>query len=290
MKPQIVKGDTQLIGLLGNPVAHSLSPLIHNHLFASLDLPYVYVPLAVEKENIAAAVKALSVFPFRGANVTIPYKSAVIPYCDTIDGLSCLSGTVNTLYFKEKKLCGTTTDAQGFFMALESTGSFIENDHIVILGNGGTARTLAFAFVTQKDIASLTIVGRNSQKVEALALQVNKKTGARIHSTTFDSAVFKEALASCTLLVNCTSVGMAPHHTVSPVPSDCFHPKMTVFDAIYNPAQTVFLQYAQKAGCKTQNGLRMLLFQALASFTYWTGVKADDKIINLHELQSMVLL
>ena len=288
MEHQVINGNTRLIGLLGNPVKHSISPLIQNHAFSKLNLPFVYIPLEVQKENLHTAMHALRAFGFAGANVTIPYKKDVIHYCDNISELSKLTSTVNTLYFDNEMLSGTTTDADGFFRALESMNYAIENNNVIILGNGGAARTIGFAIAKEKKVTSLTIIGRNKSRVETLSSEIREKTGITITSALFDSKECNKFIKDCSLLINCTSVGLSPNFDKSPLPPDAFHKAMYVFDSIYNPAETKLLKYAKKAGCQTQNGLRMLLYQGLASFKYWTGVDANEDLFDIDELQSLI--
>jgi shikimate dehydrogenase len=289
MESKTIRGNTRLVGILGNPVRHSLSPLIHNHAFSKLGLPFVYIPLPVVKQDLHTALYALRAFNFAGANVTVPYKSDVIHYCDTVSGLSKLTGTVNTLYFENDLLAGTTTDAIGFFRALESGGRGLDGkDAVVIAGNGGTARTLGFALALERKAASLVIIGRNRSRIEALSSDITRETGFPVIAALLDSKEGKKLLKECTLLVNATSAGLFPDTDSSPLQANAFHKGMYVFDTIYNPAQTRFLNYAEKAGCQTQNGLRMLLYQGVASFKYWTSVEADETLFDIEELHSLM--
>ncbi len=288
MRSQIIKGDTQLIGLFGNPVTHSLSPLFQNHILKTLNLPFVYVPLQFSKNQLPVATQALRAFNFKGANVTIPYKKDVLPYCDVLSELSYLIKAVNTLYFKNGLLHGTTTDSEGFFKALTEMNHSMKKGNVVLLGNGGTARTLGFAMAIRGDINSLTLVGRNKNRVEKLASEIKSKTGYPIRSALFKTTKCNTCIKESTLLVNTTSVGMAPHIELSPLPKELFHNKMAVFDVIYNPSETLFLKYAKLAGCKVQNGLRMLLYQGLESFQYWTGKDISIDIFDLKEIQSLI--
>lgn len=288
MEQQIITGKTRLVGIIGNPVSHSLSPIIHNHAFRKLELPYAYVPLATKEKDLSIVIQSLKALNFAGANITIPYKNAILPFCDSVSQISKLTGTVNTLYYKDNKLCGTTTDAIGFFKALTTIPHNIENGHVVILGNGGTARTLGFAFAQEKKIHTLTIIGRNQKKVDELCSEISGKTGFSIQSALFNSKECSISLKQSSLLINCTSVGMFPNIDNSPLSEIFFHREMTVVDVIYNPSQTRFLTYAQNKGCKILNGLPMLLYQGLASFKYWTKVDAYEKLFDWKELQSLV--
>jgi shikimate dehydrogenase len=288
MNPQIITGATRLVGLLGNPVVHSLSPLIHNHVFKTLGLPLAYVPLSVSSQGLHTALQAFRECNFAGANVTIPHKQAVLPYCDMLSPLSALTGTVNTLYFRNGLLHGTTTDWEGFMRALAFTGHTPKNGNIVILGNGGTARTFAFALASQAIPARLSIVGRDAGKVARLAAEVTQKTCFPVAAEMFSSGTLKKRIDECTLCINCTSVGMHPNTSESPLGAALMHSGMMVFDAIYNPVKTELCRMAEKAGCACQGGLRMLVYQGLASLGYWIGREINDDIIDMAELQAAV--
>ena len=164
----------------------------------------------------------------------------------------------------------------------------INKGNVVILGNGGAARTIGFAIAKEKKITSLTIIGRNKSRVETLSSEISEKTGITITSALFDSKECKKFIKDCSLLINCTSVGLPPNSDKSPLPQDAFHKDMYVFDTIYNPTETQLLKYAKKASCQTQNGLRMLLYQGLASFKYWTGMKQVETLFDIEELQSYI--
>ncbi len=288
MNNQKIGGTTRITGLLGNPVKHSISPLIHNHAFNSLNLDYCYLPLGCEVSQLGQLVGSLRALNFAGANVTIPYKSEVIQYCDEVSELSKITGTVNTLYYEGEKLCGTTTDGDGFLRALIEDEFDPAGKKIVILGNGGTARTLAIVLAHKKLPSLLTILGRNSEKVDRLVEEVKDKTSFATNGGVIDSEFGAKILSEADLVVNCTPVGMSPNVNLAPVVADNMQASTYYFDAIYNPAQTQFLKNAEKVGAPFQNGLQMLLFQGLESFTYWTGEKAPLDIFSLDELYSAV--
>jgi shikimate dehydrogenase len=288
MENQSINGLTRLIGLIGNPVGHSLSPYIHNHALRQLNLPYVYVPLCVKKTDLYIVVQALRSIDFAGANVTVPYKSAIVHYCDVLSEVSQLTGTVNTLYVNNGLLYGTTTDGEGFLKALRNMACDLKGTDVVILGNGGTAQTLGVILAQGREINSLCFAGRDQKKALALAEMIYIRAGLKAASVALNSPEFSVRLKNCSLLINCTNVGTSPQVMESPLPADSFSPAMTVFDVIYNPQETLFLRYAREAGCRTQNGLAMLLYQALASFRYWTGVEAPQNLFDLDELQGLV--
>ena len=283
-----IAGNTRCVCLLGFPVAHSISPQIHNHAFRKLGLPYVYIPLPVEPRSLADAVYTVR-SSMAGANVTIPYKEAVLHYCDEISPLSSVTGTVNTLYVKDGRLCGTTTDPVGFYRALEKSGHVLGDDNVVILGSGGTARTLGAALLIDKKCSSLVIAARSKEKAAALVSELKKIGNIPVDYCELGSSESTKIFNGCTLLVNCTSVGMYPRTDETPLNADFLHSGMTVFDVIYNPNITRLLKEAASAGCKTQNGLLMLLYQGLESFKYWTGgINVPEDIFNIDELQALV--
>jgi shikimate dehydrogenase len=288
MKPQIITGETKLIGLLGHPVTHSLSPLIQNHIFASLNLNIAYIPIDVTSENIQTAVQSLRAFRFLGANVTIPHKQAVLPYCDVLSKLSQLTQTVNTLYFSNDLLYGTTTDWEGFKKALEFTGYNPNNKNIVILGNGGIARTIGIAMAYYKIPSKITFIGRDLKKLNCLSKEIFNTTGFNVQTDIFDSKNLENIFSECSLCINCTSVGMYPDIKNSPLKKSLLHKNMMVFDTVYNPSKTMLCQYAEEAGCKFENGLRMLVYQGLASIFYWTNMNIKDDIIDFNELERII--
>ncbi|MBD3240745.1 MAG: quinate/shikimate dehydrogenase [Chitinivibrionales bacterium] len=288
MERQHIDGATRLIALLGWPVAHSVSPQLHNHVLARLGLPLAYVPLGVKPDSLQSAVLALRACGFAGANVTIPHKRQVVHYCDVLSELSARTGTVNTLYFRDGLMHGTTTDPQGFLRAVSWMGHDVSGGHVVILGNGGTARTLGFALALRRLPATLTLVGRNRERVSGLAAEIASTTGFAVGHALFDAPELEAVMRSCTLCVNCTNVGMHPHTGVSVLPAKHFHADMAVLDTIYNPSRTLFLQQAEQAGCTVQNGLRMLVYQGLASLALWVGHEIDEALVDMEELQGQV--
>jgi shikimate dehydrogenase len=224
-----------------------------------------------------------------GANVTLPHKLAAASLCDSLSPLSQKLGTVNTLYFRDNALVGTTTDPEGFLRALARMGHDVHGGTMVILGNGGTARTLAAALALEHIPKKITLAGRSTERVSALAAEISSVSGSKIHSVGLAGPALRDAIDECTLLVNCTSAGMYPNVNETPLDKSFLHAGLTVFDTVYNPEKTRLLREAEAAGCKVQNGLRMLLYQAIASLTLWTGVDILEDIFDLDELQKSLL-
>jgi shikimate dehydrogenase len=280
-----IRGSTRMAYLLGWPVAHSLSPIIHNHAFRTLKLPCAYAPLPVQSKDLHQVIYSLRSTGALGANVTLPHKQRAATYCDVLSPLSHRLGTVNTLYFNGRMLYGTTTDPAGFLRALASMGHDAHNGSVVILGNGGTARTLAAALAFERIPKRIALAGRNFARVSSLASEISCAADFPVPAFSLDAPELGDVMARCTLLINCTSAGMHPDITDTPLDKKFFHKGMTVFDTIYNPEITRFLAEAEAAGCQTQNGLRMLLYQGLASLALWTGIDVMEDIFDLKELQ-----
>jgi shikimate dehydrogenase len=283
-----ISGATRIVGLLGNPVAHSLSPYIHNHAMRTLGFPLVYIPLAVTAADLHLVVHALKAVNAVGVNVTLPHKKEAARLCDALSPLSQKLGTVNTLYFREGKLFGTTTDPEGFLRALARLGHDARGGNVVILGNGGTARTLAGALALAHIPKTITLTGRNRERVSQLAAELSAVMEFPVGAIATDAPELAETMAACTLLVNCTSAGLKPNTAATPLDKKHFHSGMVVFDTIYNPLTTRFLSEAEKAGCTVENGLRMLLYQAIASLTLWTGVDVREEIFSIDELRKTI--
>jgi shikimate dehydrogenase len=283
-----IKGNTGLLCIIGCPVSQSKSPALHNLLIQRLGLNLVYVPVPVPPESLQSMIYTIRNCGFTGGNVTIPHKEHVINYCDHISDLSKKTGTVNTLYVKNGVLNGTTTDYAGFKRGLQLINAELTGRKVVILGNGGTARTIATALTLENDVGSITIAGRNSDKVKTLAETIKMSTGQSIISCSFTDPLFKEVMQECTLLVNTTSAGMHPDTGTTPIDKSFFTKRMNVVDVIYNPPKTRFLMEAESKGCTIQNGLPMLFYQALESFKLWTGIEITSDILTLDEFRKLV--
>ncbi len=288
MNAQLINGATSLVGLIGHPVAHSISPLIHNHAFSKMEVNAAYIPMDIAPQKLHSAVYALRTMNFLGANVTIPHKRSVISYCDTVTELVRTVGSVNTLYLRDGMLCGDTTDATGFIRALESHGHTARKAHVVIMGNGGAARSIAFGLALGQLPARISIVGRNQTRIASLAKDISRSSAYAVDTATFEDPRVHELCGECTLLVNCTPVGMHPHTNASPIKPDLLHGHMHVFDTIYNPVKTRLLHDATGKGCSVQNGLLMLLYQGLASFELWTGMSANESLFDCNELAEYI--
>jgi shikimate dehydrogenase len=273
MMPQISAG-TQICGLIGDPVEHSMSPAMHNAAFKKTGLDYIYLPFRVTPENLPGAISGLRSLNLRGMNVTIPHKVSVIPLLDELEPMAEKIGAINTIVNDNGYLKGYNTDAEGFLKSLSEKDIAPSGKKIVILGAGGVSRAISFTLAEQG--AEIAILSR-SQKIEwAEKLAINK---SKVLAMELNNTNLKSVLSHADILVNATSVGMSPDTDNTLVPQELFRPGMLVFDVIYNPEKTRLLADAEKAGAVAVGGLDMLIWQGALSFELWTGIKAPADVM-----------
>ncbi len=256
----MINGKTELYGIVGHPVAHSLSPAIHNAGFRSLGLNKVYVPLPVT--DLKAAIIGLRALGFRGVSVTIPHKRKVLDLIDSVEPPAAKIGAVNTLVMDKKGgIHGLNTDWLGANRALEEEIR-LAGSRILVIGAGGAARAIGFGL--REAGAEVILVNRTKDRAAALArsLHCDYTTPEKIGDVAADA------------LVNATSVGMEPGDDKTPVPPLAVGNFPVVMDIVYAPRQTRLLREAAAAGCRTIDGLQMLLYQGVAQFELWTGKEA----------------
>ncbi len=257
---------------MGNPVSHSLSPAMHNSAFKELGLNCAYVPFPVT--NVAAALSGFKALHVRGVSVTIPHKQTVIDHLDSIDPVAKKIGAVNTLILDDGKIKGLNTDWLGANRALDDVIS-LTGKTALILGAGGSARAIGFGLLEAG--AAIMLASRTPASGQELA----QTLGCPWHPL----KKIPELSADC--LINATSVGMTPNSDTSLVPPHCLSRYQAVMDIVYAPLETKLLRQAKKAGCKTVNGIAMLLYQGVAQFELWTGQKAPIDIMRQSLMKSL---
>lgn len=274
MNPQIT-GHTRLCCLLGTPIAHSISPMIHNEAFRMLGLDFVYLCFDTKHADLKTMVQTLREMNVLGFNLTMPDKERILPYLDELSPAAAMIGAVNTVKNENGRLIGHNTDGIGFMQSVKDTGYDIRSGEMTLLGAGGAASSIAVQAALD-GVPALHIInrkGRSWNNAIRLATLINERTGCRADVTDFaDIAAVKNAVRQSSLLANATSIGMAPDTDASPiVDTSCFHSGLLVSDIIYNPRFTKLMLDAKAAGCRTANGLYMLLYQGAAAFHIWTG-------------------
>ncbi|WP_407374427.1 shikimate dehydrogenase [Methanobrevibacter sp.] len=261
-----IKGSTNIVGLIGHPVEHSFSPPMHNAAFYALGMDCVYVAFDVDPVNLQSAIEGAKSLNIKGFNVTIPHKIEVMNFLDEIDDVARLIGAVNTIDFKDMK--GYNTDGIGAVKAIEEVTS-IKNKDVVIAGAGGASRAISF-YLAKFGASSITILNRNPDKAQSLADDIS--ASGLIGDVNADSiSKISTCLKNADILVNTTPLGMHPNVEGSVATSNDMHEDLVVFDAVYNPHETLLLKEAIKAGAKPVYGIKMLLYQGVESFKIWTG-------------------
>lgn len=270
-------GRTKNLAVIGWPIAHSLSPAMQNAALQKAGLDFAYIALPVAPEDLSEAVRGLRALGFRGFNVTIPHKTAIIPLLDEVDAAARAIGAVNTVVLEEGRLRGCNTDAAGFIGALEARSFSPAGKCVVLLGAGGAARAVLWGLF-QTGAAEIVIGVRNPQKARSLAEEFSRYGTIRLFEWHEES--FRHAVRAAELVVNATSLGMAPEiEAAPPVPWEEVQPGTFFYDIIYTPAETSFLRRAAAQGCPVLNGEGMLVGQGAAAFKLWTGKTADFAVM-----------
>ena len=269
-----IDGYTRVCGVMGNPVEHTMSPAIHNTLAQELGENLVYVPFRVPTGHVGEAVQGAYALNLLGVNVTVPYKSEVIPFLKETDPLAETIGAVNTLVRREGGFKGYNTDMPGLYRAMREDGVEIAGEKVLILGAGGVARAVAI-LAAEKKAAELILLNRTLEKAERIAQEVNGLAGRRLAE-----ARTLEEYASLPdgryLAIQATNVGMFPKTGEAVIEDAAFYGKIhTGYDLVFNPAQTRFMSLVQQSGGRAFGGLKMLLYQGIIAYELWTGAKID---------------
>lgn len=278
-----IDGNTILTGLLGSPVAHSISPLMHNEAFRMLDLNYTYLCFDVNTENLKTAVEGLKVLGVKGFNCTFPDKNLMCELADKLSPEAEMMGAVNTVLSEDGVLTGYNTDGMGYMLSVKDAGFEITGRKMTLLGAGGAATSIAVQAALD-GVAEIDIFSRKTKfwnRINNLADTLNRSTSCRVSVYELaDTAQLKQSIADSAILTNATTVGMAPD-TDNCLITDMsmFHKELIVSDIIYNPRETKLLKLAKEHGCQTFHGLYMLLYQGAEAFKIWTGKEMPIPVI-----------
>ena len=266
--------------LLGYPVGHSMSAVMHNAAFEELGLEYRYDLRGVSPEKLGAFMTGeMRGHSVRGANVTIPHKVAVMEYLEEVDREALAVGAVNTIVNEDGSLKGYNTDGRGAIRALEEAYGELEGVKTVIVGAGGAARAIGYHLSAKA--SEITILNRTPSRAEELAAQLSSmpECEASVEPNSLQRSQLEEALKEADILINTTPVGMTPDVDGTPVDGSLIRQGTLVFDTVYNPLRTRLLREAEEAGARTLSGLRMLVYQGAAAFRLWTGVEPPVELM-----------
>jgi len=287
MKDIKISGKTGICGIIGDPIEHTLSPAMHNSMYKTMNLDFVYLPFKVKSVDLGKAIAGIKALNFRGLNVTIPHKVAVMPFLDKMDILADKIGAVNTIINDNGILTGYNTDAQGFLKALVERDIRPAGKNVLLLGAGGAAR--AVGFILSEERTRLTILNRKEELSWAtdLAKCLSQTYSGKVKAGELSRKNLEKLIPSTDILVNATSVGMSPDSNETPVPGDLLCANLVVFDIVYNPYQTRLLREAKEAGAQTINGLEMLVWQGVLAFEKFTGEKVPFELMREAALKEL---
>ena len=273
-----IDGYTRTCGLIGNPVEHTLSPVIHNTLAELTDTKLCYVPLRVEAGQLETAVKGAYALNLLGTNVTVPYKSDVIPFLKEVDPLAEKIGAVNTLVRVEGGYKGYNTDMPGLYRAMCSDGVQIKGEKVLVLGAGGVARAVA-VLLAEREAGEIILLNRTLEKAQRIAEEVNGMVGRELVRAMEYADYGKLPQGETYLAIQATSVGMFPHNKDVVIEDAAFYKKIhTGYDLIFNPKKTRFMELVEEAGGRAFNGAKMLLYQGVIAYELWTDTAVSDEL------------
>ncbi len=269
----IISGKTRLLGVIGNPIGHSLSPVMHNAALEEMDSDFVYVAFPIEESVLSMAVAGFGAIEVQGFSVTIPHKQAIMAELVHISELAMAVGAVNTVWKTAQGWYGTNTDVEGFVSPLREMSRDWSEENAIVLGNGGAARAVVVG-CAELGFKSIQVIGRDSNKLQDFLVSFNsfESVASRLTVNTWDK--LDNTLANADLIVNSTPIGMAPNVDASPLTimqAQKIKAGTIAYDLIYTPNPTKFLNQAQTQGATAIDGLEMLVQQGAAALKIWTG-------------------
>lgn len=283
MEEKWITGHTGLTCLLGSPVAHSVSPAMHNESFRYHGLDYVYLAFDVAPEQFEKAVDGLTVMNARGFNCTMPHKRLMYERADVLSEEARLIGAVNTVVQENGVLTGYNTDGRGYMRAVKDAGHDIIGGKMTLLGAGGAAASIVAQAALDK-VPKIDLIARKGgswDAIQEVVDRVNQRTACEVCMYELrDTEQMKKSIQESRILINASSAGMSPHEDECLVPDESYlYPELIVSDVIYNPRKTRLLQMAEQAGCKAFNGMYMLLYQGAYAFELWTGKQMPVELV-----------
>ena len=279
--PDNINHSTKIVGIIGHPIKHSFSPQMHNRCFNIQGLNYIYLPFDVPSSNLKDALKSMNVLGIRGLNVTLPHKEKIIQFMDHVSEEASTVGAVNTIVNEGNQLFGYNTDVNGIVESLTPYKEEIANSIVSVIGAGGAARSVLYALIRHFKVNKINIINRTEERTESIKDHFIDKM--RFENINTHELMAKENLAQfqeSKLIINTTSIGMAPNIDDTPTEiKESFNSSQIVFDLVYNPIKTKFIQIAESQGAEVINGLKMFVVQGAKSFELWTGKQMDTKLM-----------
>lgn len=274
-----ITAKTKKLGVIGDPIDHSFSPMLHNYISEKINNDYIYSAYHVLPENLEDAISGMRALNIRGINVTSPHKKEVMKYLDYISPDALQAGSVNTIINDNGVLKGYSTDGDGLYLSMLKAGITVKDANILIIGCGGVVKPVVLRLLKDKP-KSITLVNRTKEKAIAFSEEIYKLTDFNINTSIINK--------DFDIVINTTTAGMGDLEDVYPWDSieeikgiDIISPSTSVVDLIYNPPCTKFLRFAKEKGAKTLNGLDMLIYQGVVAYELFTGTKISDGLIDM---------
>ena len=265
----MITGKTLITGVIGHPIEHSFSPPMHNNAYKLMNMDYKYVPFHVQPENIEHVITAAKTLNIQGLNVTIPYKTEIIPYLDQIDETARKINAVNTINFKDGIAKGYNTDGMGAVKSIKEYTS-LKDKNVLVIGAGGASKAITFTLINE-NINTLTIANRSKDNASKLISNLRNQTNF-MNISYQDIKDTNEIISEMDIIINTTPIGMYPNHNVEPpIEVNNIVAEQTVMDIIYNPLETELLKQAKLRGAQTIPGTKMLINQGITAFEIFTG-------------------
>ncbi|MFX1587159.1 MAG: shikimate dehydrogenase [Promethearchaeota archaeon] len=276
---KFVTARTKILCVIGHPIEHSMSPIMHNAAIKDLGLDYLYIAFDIPPNRLKEAIKGLKTLNIRGINVTLPYKEKVMKFIDKVDEIAQKIGAINTIKNEDGLLIGRNTDAEGANKALFDAGCEITGKNVVLIGAGGAAKAISYSLASATN--KITIINRSEDRAKKLVSELKNKIDINVESKKYDEIILKEEISNADILINATPIGMFPMIDISPVSKKIIHSGLFVFDLIYNPLETQLIKDSREIGCQTLSGLDMLVNQGALAFEWWTNKKPNLELMKL---------
>lgn len=276
-----INHNTKIVGVIGHPIKHSLSPMMHNYAFSKLGLDFVYLPFNIASTNLNDALQGMVALGVAGFNVTIPHKERIVECLDELSDSAKIVNAVNTVVNENGKLHGYNTDVHGIIKTLEDYKDEINGSTVTVLGSGGAARAVIYTLLSKFNVKKINIINRTIEKAELLKDYFSTKMlYEKIKTYELVPPDLIDVLHKSKLIINASSIGMYPEEDDSPTTiPESFKKNQIVFDLVYNPSKTKLLKIAESQGAIVINGLKMFVEQGAKAFELWTNKKMPTEII-----------
>ena len=282
-----ITSDTKILCVIGHPIEHSLSPIMHNAALKDLGLNYVYLAFNITPKQLKKAILGIRALEVKGFNVTIPYKEKICAYLDSMNPITKKIGAINTVKNENGFLIGKNTDTEAAKKVLLDAGFELDGKKVLVLGAGGVARGICYAI--GELTSEIVIANRTMKRAKNLAKFYNKYFKINIKGINLNKIILKNEIKTSDILINATPVGMYPNINQSPILTDFLHNELQVFDLIYNPIETKLIKDAKAIGCKTLGGVDMLVNQGALSFEWWTNKKPNLQLMKNIVIEKLMM-